>query len=140
MQWQTDWTASDNYAQGNVEDVERILLNYQAIADMSTEFFGIPITLISIALSKYSTMPFADFLNDIEHNLQQIRQWAASWIGTQTAWSPAAPAPNADDINRWEQNGQAAEAGIVNAANWSVFCGVASAGQGRLYQQRFRRR
>lgn len=139
--WKTDWTAADNYARSGSVDIDRLIGNYDILATNYQRVFGIDVDLETLQTNGYRTLPFADFLNTVERNLQRLYAFPITdWIKKDVHWQPTAKSPDYTDINRWEFNGRLVDRMIINTQNWMVSCGVPAVGQSRLWQQRFRRR
>jgi hypothetical protein len=105
--WKTDWVEADNYAANGIEDVSRLISNFQILAARILAEHGVDIKLEAIALNGWSTIPFADFLNKIERNMARLYFAPMFAEAPQTVeWQPGERAPGYNDINRWETNGQ----------------------------------
>lgn len=122
MIWK-NWTAIENYARNGTEDVERLISNYEDLADMLNSYYGAGITLNTITLEGYNTIPFLETFQKIESNAETISM--ATYNGR--TWSDGSSISYAD-INRWEQAGYATETnglrGIPNIRHYNEFnCG-----------------
>jgi hypothetical protein len=135
MIWKTDWTAGDNLARQGITDIYRIINNYIAIKDDLNNFFGTKIKFAQITLNGYFTLPFADFLNKLESNIEKVKLFGVKWLGIKKVYAPYGNAPDFSDINRWEQNGATLE-NVINVSKENfIKCGAFSTGNIRLTQK-----
>ena len=140
MIWKTDWEAADNYAANGASDLARLNSNYQALAQRYRDVFGATIAVVSLGTLSYASIPFAEMLNTIEENCEELRVWHfLPWVGARKTWTYGQRAPDYADINRWETNGQTVEITQTRSMTYMVYCGVGVCGRSWQRQNNFRR-
>jgi len=128
MDWKTDWNERDNYARAGVSDWLRLWTNYTALRDLLNSEFGFNIIFTAPAFDGYKTVPLADMLNDTEAALTALHVWPVSWISNTTIWQPGKNAPDHQEINRWECNGQAIDEQAPKVQSAFRHCGTFNSG------------
>ena len=107
LDWKTDWKVTDNYARNGIQDVERLINNCKNLASRILTKYGVNVNLETITLNGYDTVPYVEFLNQIENNIAKL--FSPSQLPTlpfKTTWQAGGAAPMYADINRWEENGR----------------------------------
>ena len=94
MQWitpKTDWTPTID-AQGkytgdylNIEDYNRIKNNIEFLAHTAKQFW--PVKVKAMPDKEYQEYPYADEINQISDNLDEINKYIGYNIGTKTEYS-----------------------------------------------------
>jgi len=133
MTWKTDWTAADDYGYNpdtQAIPMQRLIDTLQEIYDWISSDFGRSVAgFVPFAdpLS-ISTIPFASLLNQLEGNIQSLRIWNVPSWPARKYWASEMSAPDALDVNRWEQSGKLLESCGRHIEDGYVYCGNAYSG------------
>jgi len=123
MIWKTDWQPANDYAATGTTEFARLLSNYNELKNTLNAEFGYAINFTTPATDGFRTFPFADVLNATENALNTLHVWTHEWINKVVTWQAGDVMPTSDDINRWEQNGQAIEAAMPRVTAAWFFMG-----------------
>jgi hypothetical protein len=141
---QLDITNKTAKAFFNVADWVRIYDNAEAV-NAFVSFLNSVIPFDQITYPTTLTIPSVANLNILLANIERIRLTsnlpAIAGLNEVTSnWQSgsAANAPTYMDVNTWEQVLDVLLTTVNNSIQYRVSCGVASAGQARFYQHRFR--
>ena len=151
--WQTpvtDRTLSDvlsRTAKGflNILDWVRIYGNSEQILAITRIMHELDIPFTELAEPSITSIPTVGEINSLVENIDQLR--AESYLPAITGLvalkydyvaGSGAVAPDYLAVNQWEQDLLILREMLVNAAEYFIYCGVASAGQVRFWQVRFR--
>lgn len=101
----------------------------------------VPNTLVTPTMT---TIPTVTDINQLIENIERLRLAAClpsalisalpyDWLG-----GPNQDSPDYTDVNTWEENQLILHTAIPYAVSYRISCGVAAAGQSRMWQHRFR--
>jgi hypothetical protein len=148
----TDRTAADIAAKTakaylNILDWVRIYGNAEYVNWLLEYLSDVEIEFNTLTEPTITTIPEgAGDINELLENIEQIRVWSgiASYGGMteiKDDWfsGPAAAAPDYEDVNQWEETLEIIHEAIFRSSDYRIYCGVATAGQERFYQHRWRR-
>lgn len=130
----------------NVADWQRIYNNTQVTKALVDFLLSINITFNTVATPTITTIPTVTELNTLLANIERIR--LASNLPAITglteitsAWlaGSSVDAPDYLDVNEWEKVIESIRSNIINAVDYAIHCGVATSGQVRFYQARWRK-
>ena len=109
MEWltpKTDWAPSTD-AQGkyvgdflNIEDYNRIKNNIEFLAHLARSFW--PVKVKALPNKAHEEYPYADEINQISDNLDELNRYVNCNIGTKTEYSENGAYINFEDLNRIE--------------------------------------
>jgi uncharacterized membrane protein len=142
-----DITNKTSKAYLNVLDWIRIYRNSLNVNAFVNAIFGTSTVMGEIAEPTITTIPDVADLITLTQNIEDVRlatrMPANATTGLavlNTAWigGANAVAPDYEDVNDWEKNLSLLRDYTRNIANNRIYCGVASVGQSRLWQHRFR--
>lgn len=124
MIWKT-WTAEEDYTENELDGIVRLSNNYEDISWFLNSNFGTNISMSPIFWGGYSTIPFADFLQNIEDRARDISVFSDY---QHKEWRAGMPITY-EDINRWEEAGRVAEENMLRGAINLKRCGTFSCGR-----------
>lgn len=130
----------------NVVDWQRIYNNSQVAKAIVDFLLSVNVTFDNLTAPTISTIPTVTEINALLANIERIR--AASGLPEINGiaeifadWQEGAGANSPDylDVNEWEQILEYLVRSFPAMLDYQIYCGVASVGQIRFYQNRFRR-
>ncbi|HEY4544091.1 MAG TPA: hypothetical protein VIG40_05555 [Tissierellaceae bacterium] len=126
MEFKTNWTSSDYL---NYTDINNILEKMEYVNNQILEFKDIKV-LDDKARISMKHFPFADFLNDIESDIEKLGENAYlsnNWIELKTDWKVNDPI-DFSLMNRLENNLKYLYEYFRNNINEIPYCGNVKAG------------
>jgi len=142
---QEDITNLTSKAFFNVVDWVRIENNTVYVRAVLNVLRSLNIEYNVVSEPDISTIPSADDINQFVDNIEHLRIIASLPVSSgivvlKTDWLGVTSAPTVDFevVNDWERNLQIIKNLTISISTYLVFCGVASVGQSRLWQNRFR--
>lgn len=145
----TDRTSADILARTakaffNIADWSRITGNCVEAQTVIEQLTGVVVALTSLTEPTVTTFPRAEDINALVENIERLRVAAGLPVAVAPVLSHAytggagSPAPDYQAVNQWEAVLDAIYTLLPHAYDYAVSCGVAAAGQPRLWQARFR--
>lgn len=129
----------------NVSDWARINGNSEVIQAQVNDLFALVVSLETLTTPTTTHFPTAEEINALIENINQLRVGASLPDATGIVALKAnylngngAPAPNYEAVNAWEQVQALLYRLLPFAAGYQVYCGVANAGQSRMWQHHWR--
>ena len=129
----------------NVADWQRIYNNAQVAKALLDFLFSINITFDTVTEPTIITIPTVTQLNTLLANIDRLRIESnlpaiteLNEIASDWKEGSGAPSPDYLDANEWEQVIDLIFASVGKVPNYYIYCGVASVGQIRMYQHRWR--
>ncbi len=125
-----DWTRID----GNSTEIQALILSLS----------GVSVSLITLTAPTTSHFPTATAINQLIENIERLRAQAylppnlLQVLRHDYEPGSGAQAPDYVSVNAWESNQNLMYTLLPRAAGYSVRCGVASVGQPRHWQHRYR--
>ena len=132
----------------NVADWQRIYNNTWELNQLVNNLRGLNIEFTPLTSPTIATIPSANDINALILNIERIRLASGLPISPdlqplKTDWQSgfsAAAIINYETVNTWEKNLLTMWNWIQQSLDYLVFAGIGSAGQDRIWQNRFRRR
>lgn len=129
----------------NISDWERVANNSKIVNDLVVFLTQTAIEFDAITPPTISTIPSVDDLNILLANIERMRVSAGfpaidGMVEIKDDWTAgsAADAPDYESANDWERVLDLILNTIGAMTEYTIYCGVGSAGQPRFYQHRFR--
>ena len=145
-----DRTAADILAKNakaylNVADWLRIYGNSQQLNSLAVIITGSSISFITISEPTIASVVDVDDVNSLVANIESVRTLftVPESLGLdelKTDWQSGnvSDSPDYEDVNTWELAIMILMGLVAATADYQVYCGVATAGQIRFYQNRWR--
>ena len=131
MEFKTNWTGSDYL---NYTDINNILEKMEYVNNQILEFKDIKVLDDKTKISM-KHFPFADFLNDIESDIEKLGENAYlsdNWIELKTDWKVNDPI-DFSLMNRLENNLKYLYEYFRNNINAIAYCGQGYFGEGVIF-------
>jgi hypothetical protein len=129
----------------NVSDWNRINGNISEVKDLILSILGLTVTITTLIVPDTNVHPAAEDINSLVGNIEFVRIGACLplTVGLEILkhdYEPGngAATPNYIAVNSWEKNLNLLYVLLPNVGNYKVYCGVATVGQPRFYQNRWR--
>lgn len=129
----------------NVTDWQRIYTNIRLLRELISALQKYDTPFAELAEPTTSTIPTAAFINTLIQNIENIRIWWGipnyqGMVPLTTTWIPgiAGTSPTYLDVNAWEKVLSIVFNNVDENAEYQIYAGVATTGQPRLYQHRWR--
>jgi len=142
----TDISTETSKAYFNVVDWVRIYGNAEILHSLIEYLLGIGVDFTEVeSPTIYTINTSIGKINDLAENIENIRAncglpAALGLVELFTSWTDgqSGQTPGYEDVNDWERDLSIIFANLANSVEYTVYCGVASAGQPRFYQHRWR--
>lgn len=127
----------------NLTDWQRIYGNCDYLKDLIDAYTGGSVSFTSVPAKTMTSIPDVDMINALAGNLNNLRNeinfTALSLLSDGWEGGFLVEAPDYTDVNQWETFTLALYEAVENLKDYAIPCGVAAAGQSRMWQNRFRR-
>lgn len=126
--FKTDWTSDDYY---NFDDLNRVEINCDIVADLVSFFRGIVINIETVTDRDMKSIEFADSLNRIENNIKALAvelNNPSGLIEPKTYWWYNMPF-DYTDANRLEHNLKRLYEYVSGNIGYIPYCGMYTCGE-----------
>ena len=138
----SDLDAKTKKAYWNLSDWLRVKANTDFVRELADYVLSANIAKNALTAPTITTFPTADEVNQFLENIEEVRATVTPTLlpAIKTDWAAGfgAISPNYTHANQWESTLDFIMRYLVVLAGYQIYCGVASSGQVRFYQSRWR--